>query len=100
MTCLRVGQENITTRPRKASNTAQTRTRPPGRVESRQNQEKVGFISVIPDPVFPFEQGSEQSKLTSLMSAINDERKDNSLLRPGCPGDSREHNTPVQVIAA
>jgi hypothetical protein len=55
---------------------------------------------MTPDPVFPAEQDSEQAKLTSLMSAINDERKENSLLRPGCLGDCREHGTPKQVIAA
>jgi hypothetical protein len=54
---------------------------------------------MTPDPVFP-EQDSEQAKLASLMSAINNERKDNSLLRPGCLGDCREHVTRVQVIAA
>jgi hypothetical protein len=57
-------------------------------------------MSMTPDPVFPVEQDSEQAKLASLMSAINSERADNSLLRPGCLGDCREHGTPAQVIAA
>jgi hypothetical protein len=54
---------------------------------------------MTPNPVSP-EPSSEQGKLASLMSAINDELTDNSVLRPGCLGDCREHGTPVQVIAA
>jgi hypothetical protein len=95
-----LAKESVTARPRKASNTAQTQTRLTRSVESQSNIKKRGFISMTPDPVFPVEQDSEQAKLASLMSAINDERADNSLLLPGCLGDCREDGTPVQVIAA
>jgi hypothetical protein len=54
---------------------------------------------MTPDPVFPAEQDSEQAKLSSLMSAINEERNDSSLLRLGCRGDCGEHGMPAQLIA-
>jgi hypothetical protein len=54
---------------------------------------------MTPTPVFPAEQDSEQAKLSSLMSAINDERNDSSLLRHGCREDCREHGMPTQLIA-
>jgi hypothetical protein len=46
---------------------------------------------MTPDPVFPAKQDTEQAKLLSLMSAVNDEWNDSSLLRLGCRKDCREH---------